>query len=317
MNNTLAIVIPAYKATFFRETLESIAAQTDKRFTLYIGDDCSPHDLKTIVDDFHDKIDIVYHRFEENLGGKDLVAHWQRCIDLSDGEEYLWLFSDDDLMDAHCVEAFLSLSDDIKSNSLIHFDIKLKDDLSDGVSKVLPPFPTKINARDYLIGKLRGSIVSFVIEFIFSRKLYEEVGGFQSFDLAWGSDFMTWLKMAANCKNGIITIKKTNTYVKWRKSAENITPNKTKPILKRKLNSLIENAVFIKYQLEQSPEKFKPLHSQFRFVRFPLAELLRNKENLSYLDITRFCMIYIHKVGYPFLVLLTLLKIISQKSFKL
>lgn len=41
----LAIVIPYYKITFFEDTLESLAHQTDKRFKVYIGDDASPKNL--------------------------------------------------------------------------------------------------------------------------------------------------------------------------------------------------------------------------------------------------------------------------------
>lgn len=40
----LAIVIPYYKLTFFEETLQSLANQSDKRFKVYIGDDASPED---------------------------------------------------------------------------------------------------------------------------------------------------------------------------------------------------------------------------------------------------------------------------------
>ena len=45
----LAIVIPAYKAKYLPETLDSLVAQTDKRFHVYIGDDKSPEDIETIV----------------------------------------------------------------------------------------------------------------------------------------------------------------------------------------------------------------------------------------------------------------------------
>ena len=47
--NNLAIVIPAYKATFLAAALDSIAAQTCRDFTLYIGDDCSPNNLGDIL----------------------------------------------------------------------------------------------------------------------------------------------------------------------------------------------------------------------------------------------------------------------------
>ena len=97
--NNLAIVIPAYKSTFLAAALDSIAAQTSLDFTLYIGDDCSPNHLGAIVDRYRDRINLVYHRFDTNLGGKDLVAQWERCIDMSQGEEWIWLFSDDDVME--------------------------------------------------------------------------------------------------------------------------------------------------------------------------------------------------------------------------
>jgi len=104
--NKLAIVIPAYKADYFEQALESIAGQTCTNFTLYIGDDASPHDLYAIVKDFESKINLHYKRYDENLGSKDLVAQWERCIDLVKDEKWIWLFSDDDLMAKHCVEEF-------------------------------------------------------------------------------------------------------------------------------------------------------------------------------------------------------------------
>lgn len=106
MSIRLAIVIPAYKSEFFYVALESIAKQSCKDFTLYIGDDASPDDLKTIADKFTGKINIVYHRFHENTGLKDLAKQWEQCVGLSEDEDFIWLFSDDDLMPADGVELF-------------------------------------------------------------------------------------------------------------------------------------------------------------------------------------------------------------------
>lgn len=68
----LAIVIPAYKGRFLKETLDSIAVQAHKdEFVLYIGDDASPERLDKIVESYQNKVNLVYHRFSENMGGKD------------------------------------------------------------------------------------------------------------------------------------------------------------------------------------------------------------------------------------------------------
>lgn len=64
----LAIIIPAYKENFLFETLQSLANQTNKDFNVYVGDDCSPYDLQSIVSRFEDRLDIHYVRFSENLG---------------------------------------------------------------------------------------------------------------------------------------------------------------------------------------------------------------------------------------------------------
>ena len=49
MEEKIAIVIPAYKCRFLRQTLDSIVVQTCRSFTVYIGDDASPQNLKEIV----------------------------------------------------------------------------------------------------------------------------------------------------------------------------------------------------------------------------------------------------------------------------
>lgn len=72
MEEKIAIVIPAYKCRFLRQTLDSIVVQTCRSFTVYIGDDASPQNLKEIVSDYADKMNIVYRRFDTNLGGVDL-----------------------------------------------------------------------------------------------------------------------------------------------------------------------------------------------------------------------------------------------------
>ena len=56
----LAIVIPVYKKTFIRETLESLANQSDKRFNVYIGNDAGHEEIDQIVHDFKPELNITY-----------------------------------------------------------------------------------------------------------------------------------------------------------------------------------------------------------------------------------------------------------------
>ena len=102
-NDNLAIIIPAYKAEYLEQTLKSIAGQSDKRFKVYIGDDCSPYRLKNIIEKFSASINLEYVRFDTNLGKDNLVEQWNRCLSLMHDEEFFCMFSDDDMMEPDCV----------------------------------------------------------------------------------------------------------------------------------------------------------------------------------------------------------------------
>lgn len=226
----LAIVIPAYKDTFFAQTLQSIANQTNKDFTLYVGDDASPYNLSYIVDKYKDRIDIVYKRFEENIGGKDLVAQWKRCIEITQGEEWIWLFSDDDMMQPKCVESFYKEIEQGYLYDLYRFDVDVIDNTNNVTNTCVAPRDV-ISSRDLYLLKQKGIMNSFVVEYVFSRKVYDKYNGFQNFDLAWGSDLATWMKFAE--EKGAKNISGGKVF--WRSSGENITTRKDKELLKRKL----------------------------------------------------------------------------------
>ena len=236
MTHRLAIIIPAYKAKFLPAALDSIAAQTCKDFTLYVGDDCSPDPIDKIVEQYRDKIELVYQRFDRNLGGKDLVAQWERCNAMSKDEPYIWLFSDDDVMEPNCVELLLRTIDETKgAYDLYHFDVNEIND-EGKVTKQLPAYPQVLSAYDYYKGKSSGKFRSYVMEDVFSRRTYEQAGGFMNFDLAWGSDVATWCIFCG--KKGMYKV--TDAHVLWRRSSQNITPDKSRRIAERKLKAECE-----------------------------------------------------------------------------
>ncbi len=229
----LAIIIPAYKPDFFDETLSSIINQTCKDFNLYIGDDNSPHDLNKIINNYIVGTNITYKKFDSNLGGQDLVSQWNRCINLTQNEEWLWLFSDDDVMEPNCVEVFYNYLNQYTTDNLFHFNVKVINEKNEIIGKYLP-FPKTLKPEQFFSKRIRYEISSFVVEYIFSRQMYLRQGGFQKFDLAWSSDDATWIKFSSN--KGITTL--PDALVKWRYSGINISSKiEDKQTLLRKLKA--------------------------------------------------------------------------------
>ena len=249
MKNTmdsLAIVIPAYKADFLDTTLKSIAQQTNKQFTLYIGDDNSPDDLRSIIDKYQGKIKTVYHRFEENLGGSDLVKHWERCIDLTKNEEWIWLFSDDDIMSPTCVDDFYKEIDNVNHYDLVRFNVKVIDNTGNKLREI--KYPQELSSKALYTEKIAGHLECFVVEYIFRRSTYLKYNGFVKFDLAWGSDLATWVNFGE--RNNILTLNSPG--ISWRSSGVNISTNYNPEILKRKVAALVN---CLKWGEAKYPEK--------------------------------------------------------------
>lgn len=191
----LAIVIPYYKSKYFGETMLSISRQTCKDFVLYIGDDASVDNPLDIIDEYKDKMKIVYHRFEDNLGSKNLVAQWERCIDLTADEEWIWLFSDDDKMQETCVQEFYDIINKYDDVQIIRFSKKITNMMTGQMwhyqyAHVVTSFP------EFLLDALDMTSSHVTMpEFLWRRSLYKQYG-IVKFPLAWGSDKATYIQYA-------------------------------------------------------------------------------------------------------------------------
>jgi glycosyltransferase involved in cell wall biosynthesis len=218
LNPRLAIVLPAYKGAFLRGSLQSICEQDDQDFNVYIGDDASPEDLETIVREFEGRLNLTYHRFQDNLGRRSLVSQWSRCITMVGREDWIWLFSDDDIMEPGCVRGFYKeLAVEESQADVYRFDT-IKIDES-GAALRYNRFPQQMDARTFLEIKLGCLQESYMQEYIFRRQCYLELGGFPDFPLGWASDDAFLFSFLARAP--IRTI--AGPRVHWRYSRANIS----------------------------------------------------------------------------------------------
>ena len=215
----LAIVIPYYKRAFFKATLQSLAAQTCQDFKVYIGDDASPEDPTELLHHFQGQFNFVYHRFETNLGGVSLTKQWERCIALSDNEEWLMILGDDDVLGENVVEEFYENLEEIEKIgcNVVRFATQIIDGEGETISKVFG-HPKLEKATDSFWRKFKGETRSSLSEYIFSRVAYSKYG-FKDYPLAWHSDDKAWLDFSEN--KPIYTINEAFVYVRF--SAINIS----------------------------------------------------------------------------------------------
>lgn len=284
----LAIVIPAYKSQYLNATLLSISKQTDNDFTVYIGDDNSPDDIYGVVKCFDGMLKIIYKKFHDNLGSINLTLHWERCIAMTKNEKWIWLFSDDDLMDTNCISMFKQAVVSTQSMyDLFRFNTKIINHEGKVVQNNTV-HPLVEDAYQFAISRLELKRSSYVVEYIFSKQKYLECGKFVNFPLAWSSDDATWINIGLD--KGIFTISSPNVY--WRYSFTNISSSQI--FINEKIAASLQYLIWLKNWITTHYPSNKLLIS-----RYEKAKLNWLKHQIKLLN-KRFTIIESYKLSLTF-----------------
>ena len=194
-----SFVLPAYKAAFLGESIDSILNQSHKDFELIIVNDASPEDLTSIVNSYHDER-IQYYINEKNVGGTDLVAQWNHCITYAKGE-YLILASDDDIYHPDYLEKMDVLVDRYPNIDVFFPRVQYIDE-SGKITTECDALAENLSFIDFLFLRHKGQIPLGIPFFIFKRVELDRNGGIVNFPTAWFSDDATVIRLA---RKGVVT----------------------------------------------------------------------------------------------------------------
>lgn len=218
-----SFVLPAYKARFFKEAIDSILAQTYTDFELIIVNDASPENLDSIIKRYDDSR-IRYYVNEQNIGGKDLVAQWNHCLEYARGD-YVILASDDDIYHLDYLEKMDILVQRYPDVNVFRPRVQAINEQG----KIIKVFSllSEVTSQ-YEFAYFLPEISRGIPFYIFKTKSLISNGGFVSYPLAWYSDDATIINMS---KNGVAFSKEI--LFSFRISGESISSKQNNSIILR------------------------------------------------------------------------------------
>jgi hypothetical protein len=245
----LAVIVPAFKTDFLARTLQSLLQQTNQRFNIYVFDDAGPAEIQSIVRSVLGARHHTYMRFEANLGRRSLAKHWNRCVAATQ-EPWVWLFSDDDLLDQGCVEAFYSvLKGEGETADILRFDGWIVDE-HDRTVALLPPNLDRESWLQFAFCFLMGWRYCVQQQLVFRRAAFDRIGGFFDLPLGWTMDNAAVIALGR--QSAIRRI--PGPRVLWRQSQKNITPDRSIKVRENKIRAFCWFLQWLRDQLETPRE---------------------------------------------------------------
>lgn len=238
----VSIGLPAYKANYLKDAINSILKQTYTQFELIIVNDKSPENLDKIVKEYNDER-IHYYVNEKNLGGHNLVDNWNRCFSYAKGEFFV-LASDDDIYSDVFLETLIKLSEKYPQTNVFRARGQIINNRNE-ILDYYPSSPEYEDCIDYVWHRISGFRHQTMPEFMFRTELLKKINGFVSFPKAWYSDDATVFLMSQ--EGGIAS--STQCLFNFRQSGENISSDSSNiddkieanMIFTQWLNSFLDN----------------------------------------------------------------------------
>lgn len=224
----VTIAIPAYKTEFLDQAIRSALMQTYNNFEVIVVDDCSPNDVKAIVEKFDD-VRIRYYRNEKNVGRDDPSRNWQRCLELAQGE-YICILCDDDVYAPGHLQTLMELVQRYPSCSVFRSGVSEINDNGKirGYYSLAPEYEC---VEEYIWHYFSRNNHQTISEWMLKTSSLRAIGGYVACPMAWGSDCSTVYLLAE--RGGIVTSPIRQVF--FRNSGINITGQKFKFIPRKVL----------------------------------------------------------------------------------
>lgn len=252
-NIKFSVTVPAYKAQYLAECIDSILAQTYKNFELIIVNDASPQDLDSIVSKYDDPR-IRYYKNKVGFGAEHVVGNWNTCLEYTTGD-YVICMGDDDKLMPDCLEQYAKLINQHPDLDLYHAMTLMINENSDVIG-VQPPRPVYESVFSAIYYRwFRNTRPQYIGDWLFKTETLKSAGGFIDLPYAWESDDLSAYRAAAT--SGVANLQVPGFL--YRINSQTISSNitNTNKKLKARLMALdIYHKIIDNAKLKGEPDKF-------------------------------------------------------------
>lgn len=191
----ISIGIPAVKSAFLHETIQSALDQTYKNVEIIIVNNAVNNEKKLIKNLVKTFLDNRIQYFENSIQ-LPIIQNWNFVLSKTNGM-YFSLLSDDDYWDKDFLKELFALTIPNEKINIFHSRVAFVNEKSE-LKQLAPLCSNYEDIFDFIYHRVVNYRQHFVSDFMLKNASLKAMGGFVEIPDAWGSDDITWFKLANN-----------------------------------------------------------------------------------------------------------------------
>lgn len=192
----VTIAIPVVKNYSFKRALESAINQKFDDYEIIIlnnaGNTKVKEEIKAIYVESLKQNANVLIRYIENQYQLPMIKNWNKALASSRGE-YFTLLCDDDYYDLNYLTKMYSLAKKYLDISIFHCRVIIKNGESFSLSSQCNEVES---GYDFIYHRIKRIRQQYLSDFFLKKEKLVEIGGFVDMEHGYGSDDLTWFKLA-------------------------------------------------------------------------------------------------------------------------
>lgn len=273
-NPLVSIGIPVVKTSYLISTIECCLSQTYINIEILVLNNAKTKETKLDIDEILTRFDDKRIKYYSNEKYLPIIENWNKVLGYAEGE-FFALLCDDDKWESTFIENLIVLSTKYKETCIFHSRVLVVNE-NEQPLKLSPLCYEKEDCLDFIYHRIKGIRLQFLSDFIVKTDAIKKIGGFVSLPDGWGSDDITWFKIAAI---GGIAFDANPLFV-YRNHPDNISNSKK---LKNKFESI---PIYIKY-VRDIISNIPELNDLDCFKKEIIEKELLVYKKLSYISLTQ------------------------------
>lgn len=190
----VSIGLPVVKTEFLAYALACCFEQTYSNFEVILVNNGKTPEVRMHIKEVASTYTDSRLKYFENESQIPMVANWNRTLGHAAGE-FFTILCDDDKWHPDFIQEMVNLAQKYSDTNIFHSRVISIDESGreTGISPICPEYEDGI---DFLYHRLAGFRTFYLSDFFLRTKAINAIGGFVELPDGWGSDDVTWYKMA-------------------------------------------------------------------------------------------------------------------------